>query len=220
METKKLVLIVVSIFVLSIAFSNKLHAEYRLEFDSIDCPKQIVIPHSISETVGYNFAKCRINYTYHGTLISDGKMRRGSSKIDRNCIIHATILYLDKKNNALMVLTKPEEGEAHDSDDIYILGMNVMFLDDERYNVKLLFLNSNCLNQKRINRLLREKKIKKIAIEIDKIIVDWTYEYSEYQDEEDVDGKRKDIAIIRKGKFDFKVGKKVSIKVNYENEKK
>ncbi|MCP4153710.1 MAG: hypothetical protein GY757_38650 [bacterium] len=66
---------------------------------------------------------------------------------------------------------------------------------------------------------MREKKIKKIAIEIDKIIVDWTYEYSEYQDEEDVDGKRKDITIIRKGKFDFKVGKKVSIKVNYENEK-
>ncbi|MCP4153704.1 MAG: hypothetical protein GY757_38620 [bacterium] len=98
--------------------------------------------------------------------------------------------------------------------------MNVMFLDDERYNVKLLFLNSNCLNQKKINRLLREKKIKKIAIEIDKIIVDWTFKYSARQDEKDKYGKWKRNSVIRKGKFDFKVGKKVSIKVNYENEKK
>ncbi|MCP4153708.1 MAG: hypothetical protein GY757_38640 [bacterium] len=226
METKKLVLIVVSIFVLSIVFSNKLHAEYRLEFDSIECPEQIAIPHPIPESVGHSNIICKINYIYHGNLIADGKMNghSGPTKIDRNCLIYARVIYLDKKNNALMVLTKPEDGESYYSNPysniIRVSGIKAIFMENEKYTTDFYFFSSHCLNKKKIDRLLKEKKIKKIAIEIDKIIVDWTYEYSARQDEKDKYGKWKRNSVIRKGKFDFKVGKKVSIKVNYENENK
>ncbi|MCP4153709.1 MAG: hypothetical protein GY757_38645 [bacterium] len=147
---KRIVFLFVFLVSLSV-FSDKLNAEYNLEFDSIDCPKQIVIPHPVPENVENTFAKCKINYTYHGTLISEGKLGGyGSSyDIERNYLIHATIIYLDKKNSALMVLNKPEEGEIHYSSDTYILGVSAIFMDKERYTADLFFLDSHPLNQKK-----------------------------------------------------------------------
>ncbi|MCP4153705.1 MAG: hypothetical protein GY757_38625 [bacterium] len=218
---KRIVFLFIFLVSLSV-LSDELNAQYNLEFDSIEYPEQIVIPYHTSRESVLASAACAINYTFRGNVIAEGIS--GSTdcfyRIYRDCAFHAKIIYLDKNNNELVVSARPEKEEFLHFMDNFGFGLSAVFMDNKCYSADLFLFTSHGPQKKKINQLLREKKIKKVSIEINRVVVDWTYIYEELQTEKDDSGKRKCVTIDTTGKFYFDVGEKISIKVTYENEKK
>lgn len=222
MTAKKRILIVFCIFISLLIFSDDSIKESSLEFNSLKCPEEIVIPHMQQKKDYENInARCKLNYIYRGRIMAVGSFDDIASiyYICRDHYIYAKIKYFDKNKKVLMEISKPEQERI-----IRVglptemgFGVSAAFKEKEIYIAELYFLLSSPLNEKKIYGLLKRKKIDEIHIEIDKVIVDWMYHYTEKKKGYYKDGYLNRVEIEKKGKFEFKVGKKISIKVKYEN---
>jgi len=215
MTTKKRTLIVFIIFTSLLLFSDDPFKESSLEFHSLKCPGEIVIPHIPRKENYENIdAICKINYISRGKTIAGewiGETWKQFYSMDRNNFIYAKITYLDKKGKVILILNKPEQERLIRLDWVSGNMLNIAYTENEIYTTEVRFLSSSCENEKRIYRLLKEKKIDEIQIEVNKVIVDWKFEYDKEIENLEF------VKIKKQGKFEFKVSKKISIKVKYEN---
>jgi HEAT repeat protein len=191
--------------------------ESSLEFHSLECAGEVIIPHIPKKKDYENIeAICKINYIYRGKKIAGGYLSetwKQSYSIYRQYFIYARISYLDKKGKLKLILNKPEQERIIRIDWVSGNLMDTAYMENEIYTAELYFLSSSRANEKKIYRLLKKKKIDEIQIEVNKVIVDWQFRYLEEKENLELFEK------IKKGKFEFKVGKKISIKVKYENKK-
>jgi hypothetical protein len=212
---EKPILLVVVIFTSLLIFSYESYNESSLEFHSLKCAGEVVIPHIPQKKDYENInAICKINYIYRGKKIEGGYIRETWKQffsINREYSIYAKISYLDKKGKVILILNKPEQERLIRIDWEAGNLISTAYVENEIYTAELYFLSSSLVNEKRIYRLLKKKKIDEIQIEINKVIVDWEFKYREEKENMEFIEKK------RQGKFEFKVGKKISIKVKYEN---
>jgi hypothetical protein len=215
MSKKRSMLLMVVIFTSLSIFSYESYNESSLEFHSLECAGEVVIPHIFPKKDYENInAICKINYIYRGKKIAGGYLNetwKQSYSINREYLIYSKISYLDKKGKSIFILNKPEQERVIRVDWEAGNLLDTAYKENEIYTAELYFLSSSCANEKRIYKLLKKKKIEEIQIEVNKVIVDWEFTYLEETDNHELFEKKK------KGKFEFKVGKKMSIKVKYEN---
>ena len=215
MSKKKSMLLVVIIFTSLLIFSYESYNESSLEFHSLECSGELVIPQSLQKKDYENInAICKINYIYRGKKIVGGYLSESWKQfysINREYLIYAKISYLDKKGKLILILNKPGQERVIRVDWEAGNLMDTAYKENEIYTAELYFLSSSCANEKRIYKLLKKKKIEKIQIDLDKVVVNWEFTYREETDNHELFEREK------KGKFEFTVGKKISIKVKYEN---
>lgn len=214
MSKRKPILLVVAIFTSLLIFSDESYNESSLEFHSLECAGEFVIPNLRQKEDYENInAICKINYIYRGKEITGGYLIETWKQfysIYREYLIYAKISYLDKKGKLMLILNKPEQERVIRIDWVAGNLESTAYIENEIYTAELYFLSSSCVNEKRIYRLLKKKKIDKIQIEVNKVIVNWEFKYREKKEKMDF------IEIKRQGKFEFEVGKKISIKVKYK----
>jgi len=221
MNVKNTPLFVFSILTSVFIFADVQNRESSLKFHSLNCPGEIVIP-LIPQKKSYEnlHAICKINYIYRGMTIAGGFLSetwKQSYSILREYSFYAKIRYLDKKKKVLMILTKPEKERVVRLDWIDGNLINTAFMENDVYTAELHFLSSSRLNEKKIFRLLREKDIDEIQIEVNKVIVDWEFKYLEEKKNHIQNRKPELVQVKKEGRFEFNVGKRIAIKVKYEN---
>ena len=205
----------VSILFLTLFFSFLNAGERQLRFDSLTKTDPIIIPQEID----FNEfdACCTIKYAYDGDWIG-GCSRKKFCIIFRNYSYYAHLTYLDNNNKKLFRITLPDSlqcmKEIRLNFDMAGLGDNFAFKEGILYSTDFQLLSSQFFQFEKLRELISTKKVHKIRLDMEKVVVKWDYSCESRQPKEE--GKKKIEKVKKEGEFVIKVDKTYFIEIKYE----
>jgi hypothetical protein len=205
-----------SILFLTLFLSFLNAGESQLRFDSLTNTDPIIIPHGI-DFKEFD-ACCTIKYAYDGDWIG-GCSRKKFCHIFRNYFYYAHLTYLDDNNKQLFRITLPDSWqflkEIRVNFDVSGLGDNFVFKEGILYSADFQLLSRQFFQFKKLMELIRAKRVHKIRLELEKVVVKWDYSCEIRQPKKG--GKEKVEKVKKEGEFVLKVDKTFFIEVKYNN---
>jgi hypothetical protein len=196
-----------------LSFFNPVEAQLR--FDSLANTDPIIIPCEIDFKEFE--AHCTIRYTYEGDWIG-GCSRKKFCIIFRNYWYYAHLTYLDENKKELYRINLPDYLQIlkimHVNLDVGGMGDNFVFREDIVYSADFQLLSSLFFQFERLRELISAKKIHKIRLDLEKVVVKWDYSCGGRQPKEG--GKEKVEKVKKEGEFVIKVDKTYFIEIKYE----
>jgi hypothetical protein len=201
-------------FTLFLSFLNA--GEAQLRFDSLANTDPIIIPREI-DFKEFD-ACCTIKYAYDGDWIG-GCSRKKFCIIFRNYWCYAHLIYLDENKKELYRINLPDYlqilKKMHVNLDVAGLGDNFVFKEGILYSADFQLLSSLFFQFEKLRELISAKKIHKIRLELEKVVVKWDYSCEIRQPKKG--GKEKVEKVKKEGEFVLKVDKTFFIEVKYNN---
>ena len=190
--------------------------EAQLYFISLTNTDPIIIPQEI-DFKEFD-ACCKIKYAYDGDWIG-GCSRKKFCIIFRNYWYYAHLIYLDDNNKKLFQITLPDYMQVlkkmRVNLDVSGPDDNFVFREDIVYSTDFQLLSSPFFQFKKLRELIRAKRIHKIRLDLEKVVVKWDYSCENLQPGKE--GKEKVERVKKEGEFVLKIGKTYFIEVKYDN---
>lgn len=192
--------------------------EFPLRFIHFEYPESIIIPSKIDFN---DFAViCKIKYGYTGDWIG-GCSREKFCNIFRMGNPYAKLAYLDDNDKELYIVDYPKTFDCLKT--VFILGFggsldeNFVFSEDEVYTAEIPILSWAFFQLKELKELIITKKITKIQIELQNVVVNWDYTCEEvnWKTKEEKNSIK---SIKLEGKYEFQINKTYTINVKYEEQ--
>jgi hypothetical protein len=200
-------------FTLFFSFLNA--GEAQLHFDSLANTDPIIIPQGIDCNEFEAF--CTIKYTYEGDWIG-GCSREKFCTIFRNYWYYAHLIYLDENKKELFQINLPDYlqilKKMHVNLDVSGTDDNFVFREDIVYSADFQLLSSLFFQFEKLRELISTKKVHKIRLDLEKVVVKWDYSCENLQPKEG--GKEKVEKVKKEGEFVLKIDKTYFIEVKYE----
>jgi hypothetical protein len=206
-----------SIFFLTIFLTFVNAGEAQLRFDSLANTDPIIIPREI-DFKEFD-ACCTIKYAYDGDWIG-GCSRKKFCIIFRNYFYYAHLTYLDENNKELFRINLPDSLKVlrgiRVNLDVSGFGDNFAFKEGILYSTDLQLLSSQFFQFEKLRELISTKRIHKIRLDLEKVVVKWDYSCENLQPKER--RKEKVEKVKKQGEFVLKVDKTYFIEIKYEKE--
>ncbi|MCX6580276.1 MAG: hypothetical protein NT166_08830 [Candidatus Aminicenantes bacterium] len=207
------------IFLLLVLFFNLVFVldakETPLLFQFFRYPENVVIP---SEIDFDDFeVTCKIEYGYTGDWIG-GCSREKYCNFYRMANVNAKLSYLDKNDKELYIVDYPKTFDRLKTffgySDESLRDENFVFREDLVYEAEFPILSTAFFKLKELKELILAKKITKIQIVLEKVVINWTYSCEERNRKTRVVKN----SIKLEGKYEFQIDKKYVINVKYAQE--
>ncbi len=193
--------------------------EVQLRFDSLTNTDPIIIPREIDFKEFEAF--CTIKYTYEGDWIG-GCSREKFCTIFRNYWYYAHLTYLDENKKELFQINLPDYlqilKKMHVNLDVSGTEDNFVFREDIVYSADFQLLSSLFFQFEKLRELISTKRVHKIRLDLEKVVVKWDYSCENLQPKEG--GKEKVEKVKKEGEFLIKVDKTYFIEIKYEGDVK
>jgi len=190
--------------------------EARLRFDSLTNIDPIIIPREMDFEEFDAF--CTIKYTYEGDWIGGCSFKKFCN-IFREYFYYAHLNYLDENNKELFRINLPDSmkilKEILFNFDMSGMDDNFVFREDIVYSTDIQILSSHLFQFEKLRELISTKRVHKIRLDLEKVVVKWDYSCEILQPKEG--GKEKVEKVKKEGEFVLKVNKTFFIEVKYNN---
>ncbi len=189
-----------------------------LKYYSVEYPKEILIPRNFNRnefTVKYG-----IRYSFHGDSIVSSDEKYDWSIHSKSPIIMGRIIFIDKRGNilpkAFNFFRYDLTGNIIYTDDLCVENdARKIFLKDELNIIELDLLSPIIFKETDIAEAIENKTLTKILINIDIVKINWSLTLRMYK-EQNNPFEPSFVDTEKKGVFEFKINKKIKIKIKYE----